>query len=217
MGLAKSQGHVRTKYAVLSLLWCSGNKGWCNSIGVWFWLASCSTCVGQILSELYYPGQFVLRFLILPSQILTRVFSQVCGNISSVEYVSFNQTLFKHADTKFPHLLVSSSPHSDCVSTYNDTLPFWRDTKINNDNRSWLWIVWVHSSTYFQSRTNIEYYRWYQIFSCNEVGWYQDTPPKGHPALVSRLVKPAYDEVCPICSFIARTSSDSVGMRIWYL
>ncbi|KAJ7591576.1 hypothetical protein C8J56DRAFT_935904, partial [Mycena floridula] len=29
---------------------------------------------------------------------------------------------------------------------------------------------------------------------CNEVGYFQDSPPTGQPALVSRLIGPAYDE-----------------------
>ena len=31
-------------------------------------------------------------------------------------------------------------------------------------------------------------------FRCHEVGWFQDSPPDGHPALVSRLVQPTSDE-----------------------
>lgn len=30
---------------------------------------------------------------------------------------------------------------------------------------------------------------------CNEVGYFQDGAPLGHPSLVTRLVQPAYDEV----------------------
>lgn len=38
-------------------------------------------------------------------------------------------------------------------------------------------------------------------FSCNEVGFFQDGAPIGHPSLVTRLVQPADDEVCPTNCF----------------
>ena len=33
---------------------------------------------------------------------------------------------------------------------------------------------------------------------CNQVGFYQEGPPTGQPAIVTRLVQPAYDEVSDI-------------------
>ncbi|KAJ7591573.1 peptidase S28 [Mycena floridula] len=58
----------------------------------------------------------------------------------------------------------------DCLSTYNTNQTWWTDSRIDNASRSWQWMV------------------------CNEVGYFQDSPPTGQPALVSRLIGPAYDE-----------------------
>ncbi|KAK7014785.1 hypothetical protein VNI00_019258 [Paramarasmius palmivorus] len=55
-----------------------------------------------------------------------------------------------------------------CLNTHNTTST---DSSLDNWNRSWLWIV------------------------CNEVGWYQTGPPKGAPAIVSRLVSEEYNQV----------------------
>ncbi|KAJ3511571.1 hypothetical protein NLJ89_g4020 [Agrocybe chaxingu] len=56
-----------------------------------------------------------------------------------------------------------------CLGTYNATLEFWTDTSIDNNSRSWFWIV------------------------CNEVGYLQEAAPRGKPTLVSRLIQPPYD------------------------
>ncbi|KII94870.1 hypothetical protein PLICRDRAFT_195043 [Plicaturopsis crispa FD-325 SS-3] len=63
----------------------------------------------------------------------------------------------------------NSSPE-DCFGTYDTNSSYWTDTSVDNDNRSWFWIV------------------------CNEVGFLQESPPAGKPALVSRIVQPIYDE-----------------------
>lgn len=56
-----------------------------------------------------------------------------------------------------------------CFDTYNASSTLYTSTAINNNLRSWFWIV------------------------CNEVGYLQEGPPKGRPALVTRLVQPPYD------------------------
>jgi len=56
-----------------------------------------------------------------------------------------------------------------CLGTYNTSQSYWTDTHIDNAGRSWNWIV------------------------CNEVGYLQDGPPSGYPAIVTRLVQPNYD------------------------
>ncbi|KII94856.1 hypothetical protein PLICRDRAFT_97795 [Plicaturopsis crispa FD-325 SS-3] len=59
---------------------------------------------------------------------------------------------------------------ADCLDTYNTNSSYWTDTKVDNAGRSWLWIV------------------------CNEVGFYQESPPAGKPSIVSRIIQPIYDE-----------------------
>ncbi|TFK66908.1 peptidase S28 [Pluteus cervinus] len=56
-----------------------------------------------------------------------------------------------------------------CLGTYNTSQPFWTDTSIDNDYRSWNWFV------------------------CKEVGWLQNGAPTDRPTLVSRLVPSTYD------------------------
>ncbi|OBZ65442.1 putative serine protease K12H4.7 [Grifola frondosa] len=58
----------------------------------------------------------------------------------------------------------------DCLGTYDSTNPSWTNTAIPNAERSWEWLV------------------------CNQFGFFYDGPPAGQPAIVSRLVQPAYDE-----------------------
>ncbi|KAJ8495909.1 hypothetical protein ONZ45_g12654 [Pleurotus djamor] len=53
---------------------------------------------------------------------------------------------------------------SDCLTTYDPNSPWWTNTEIDYTWRSWWWIV------------------------CNEVGYFQNAPPVGRPAIVSRLV-----------------------------
>ncbi|KAG5729327.1 putative serine protease K12H4.7 [Termitomyces sp. T112] len=56
-----------------------------------------------------------------------------------------------------------------CLGTYDPNQPYWTDISVDNALRSWSWIV------------------------CNEVGYFQEGAPKGHPSLVTRLVQPSYD------------------------
>ncbi|KAI6044406.1 peptidase S28 [Pisolithus marmoratus] len=46
-----------------------------------------------------------------------------------------------------------------CIGTYNPSESFWTNTTVDNANRSWFWMV------------------------CNQVGFYQDGPPVGQPAI----------------------------------
>ncbi|KAJ7591580.1 peptidase S28 [Mycena floridula] len=57
----------------------------------------------------------------------------------------------------------------DCFGTYDVNATIYTSTDIDNSYRSWNWIV------------------------CNEVGYLQDSPPLGKPAIVSRLMDPSYD------------------------
>ncbi|KAJ6616277.1 peptidase S28 [Mycena sp. CBHHK59/15] len=71
--------------------------------------------------------------------------------------------------TTYLALICGDLDANDCLGSYNTSQSYWTDTSINNAGRSWFWIV------------------------CNEVGFLQEGPPEGHPALVTRLVQPAYD------------------------
>ncbi|KAI0638520.1 peptidase S28 [Trametes polyzona] len=64
-----------------------------------------------------------------------------------------------------------------CLGTYNATQDIWTDISVDNAGRSWMWIV-----------ADLK------LFSCNEVGFFQEGAPLGHPTLVTRLVQPPYDE-----------------------
>ncbi|KAG6330296.1 hypothetical protein ID866_8793 [Astraeus odoratus] len=57
-----------------------------------------------------------------------------------------------------------------CLGTYNTSQSYWTNTAVNNNWRSWLWMV------------------------CNQVGFYQDGPPLDQPAIVSRILTPGYFE-----------------------
>ncbi|KAI6101248.1 peptidase S28 [Pisolithus sp. B1] len=57
-----------------------------------------------------------------------------------------------------------------CLGTYNTSQSYWTSTAVNNNARSWTWMV------------------------CNQVGYYQDGPPVGQPAIVSRILTPEYFE-----------------------
>lgn len=57
-----------------------------------------------------------------------------------------------------------------CLGTYDTNQSYWTNTTVDNAARSWEWIV------------------------CNEVGYLQEGPPAGLPAIVSRLIQPIYDE-----------------------
>ncbi|EED78379.1 predicted protein [Postia placenta Mad-698-R] len=65
---------------------------------------------------------------------------------------------------------VAFSP--SCFGTYDPTNPVWTNITVNNSQRSWGWIV------------------------CNYMGFFQGGAPEGDPTIVSRLVDPAYYEVC---------------------
>ncbi|KXN92345.1 Putative serine protease K12H4.7 [Leucoagaricus sp. SymC.cos] len=52
----------------------------------------------------------------------------------------------------------------ECLGTYDPNQAYYTDTSVDNNNRSWFWIV------------------------CNQEG-----APPGHPSLVTRLVQPPYD------------------------
>ncbi|KAG7096411.1 hypothetical protein E1B28_003851 [Marasmius oreades] len=65
--------------------------------------------------------------------------------------------------------LCGNSDIVDCLGTYDANSTFYTDTSIDNAGRSWFWIV------------------------CNQVGYLQDGPPKGQPAVVTRLVQPSSD------------------------
>jgi hypothetical protein len=60
---------------------------------------------------------------------------------------------------------------SECLGTYDSTQEFYTDTEVDQYYRSWEWFV------------------------CNEVGYFQDGAPKDQPSLVSRLVQPDGDVV----------------------
>ncbi|KAJ8469607.1 hypothetical protein ONZ51_g8879 [Trametes cubensis] len=67
-------------------------------------------------------------------------------------------------------LLCGDEDAVTCLGTYDPTQEYWTDTAVDNAGRSWMWIV------------------------CNEVGFFQEGAPKGHPTIVTRLVQPPYDE-----------------------
>ncbi|EGO28580.1 hypothetical protein SERLADRAFT_354447 [Serpula lacrymans var. lacrymans S7.9] len=59
-------------------------------------------------------------------------------------------------------------PSDDCLGTHNSSLPWYHYTTVNNWHRSWLWML------------------------CNQLGFSMVGPPEGQPAIVSRIVQPAY-------------------------
>ncbi|KAL0066152.1 hypothetical protein AAF712_006776 [Marasmius tenuissimus] len=65
--------------------------------------------------------------------------------------------------------LCGTSSVEDCLGSYDPNATFYTDTSLDNTGRSWTWFV------------------------CNEVGYLQDGPPVGQPAVVTRLVQPPYD------------------------
>ncbi|KAI0774647.1 peptidase S28 [Trametes elegans] len=56
-----------------------------------------------------------------------------------------------------------------CLGSHDASLPFWTNTTVDNADRSWAWVV------------------------CNEVGFFQPGPPKGHPPIATRIEGPNYD------------------------
>ncbi|KNZ77238.1 Putative serine protease K12H4.7 [Termitomyces sp. J132] len=75
---------------------------------------------------------------------------------------------FYFKNTYYAHLCNDLDPET-CLGTYDPNQPYWTDISVDNALRSWSWIV------------------------CNEVGYFQEGAPKGHPSLVTRLVQPSYD------------------------
>ncbi|KAL0576862.1 hypothetical protein V5O48_005127 [Marasmius crinis-equi] len=67
--------------------------------------------------------------------------------------------------------LCGDSSVEDCLGTYDPNTDYYTDTSIDNAGRSWFWTV------------------------CTEVGYLQDGPPPGQPAVVSRLAQPSSDLV----------------------
>ncbi|ESK97155.1 hypothetical protein Moror_6376 [Moniliophthora roreri MCA 2997] len=65
-------------------------------------------------------------------------------------------------------------PVESCLDTYDSSWPYWTDPALDNETRSWLWMV------------------------CSEVGWYQIGPQTSQaPALVSQLVsEQTYQRTC---------------------
>ncbi|KAG2132870.1 serine carboxypeptidase S28-domain-containing protein [Suillus bovinus] len=57
-----------------------------------------------------------------------------------------------------------------CLGSYDTSQIFWTNVTVNNSWRSWYWMV------------------------CNQMGFYQVGPPKGQPAIVSRILQPIYDK-----------------------
>ncbi|KAF9044514.1 hypothetical protein BDZ89DRAFT_1058999 [Hymenopellis radicata] len=50
------------------------------------------------------------------------------------------------------------------ISSHDDTLPQYRNISVDNQDRSWNWMI------------------------CNEFGWFQTGAPEGHPTIISRFV-----------------------------
>ncbi|EIW78770.1 peptidase S28 [Coniophora puteana RWD-64-598 SS2] len=66
--------------------------------------------------------------------------------------------------------LCGNASAEECFGTADKTQQFFTDVDVDNAGRSWSWMV------------------------CNEVGWYQDGPPSGQPAIVSRMINTQYSE-----------------------
>ncbi|KAL0955674.1 hypothetical protein HGRIS_001899 [Hohenbuehelia grisea] len=75
----------------------------------------------------------------------------------------------KYWRTTYLPQLCGSLNTEDCLGTYDTSQPWWSDIRINNNWRSWFWIV------------------------CHEVGFFQNGAPRGFPTIVSRLTKPEQD------------------------
>ncbi|KAJ7500019.1 peptidase S28 [Mycena latifolia] len=72
-------------------------------------------------------------------------------------------------NTTYLALACGDSDPEDCIGSYNTSDPYWTDTSLENEERSWTWLV------------------------CNEMGWFHDAAPPHHPSLVSSLVQIDYD------------------------
>jgi hypothetical protein len=76
---------------------------------------------------------------------------------------------------------------SECLGSYDPTLAYWHDTKIDQNYRSWIW-MWFVCVQAIRSLTHTPN-------SCNEFGFWQDGAPLGWPSIVTRLITPQYDQV----------------------
>ncbi|KAI0787192.1 peptidase S28 [Irpex lacteus] len=73
-------------------------------------------------------------------------------------------------NTTYLRSLCGGQDTETCLGSYDPNQDYFTDISVDNDGRSWTWIV------------------------CNEVGFYQEGAPTNVPTLVTRLVQPAYDE-----------------------
>ncbi|KIJ58453.1 hypothetical protein HYDPIDRAFT_141516 [Hydnomerulius pinastri MD-312] len=71
-------------------------------------------------------------------------------------------------NTYYAHLCGNTAAE-DCLGTYDTTKSSWTNPTVNNAGRSWTWMV------------------------CNQVGYFQASPPKGQPAIISQILQPIYD------------------------
>lgn len=74
----------------------------------------------------------------------------------------WNSTYYQH--------VCGDADAETCLGTYNVSQSYWTSTAINNNERSWFWVV------------------------CNQVGFYLGGPPVGQPAIASRILTPEYSE-----------------------
>ena len=58
-----------------------------------------------------------------------------------------------------------------CLGSYDASQAYWTNVTVNNNYRSWFWML------------------------CSQIGFYQASPPEGQPAIVSRILQPIYGEV----------------------
>ncbi|TDL23893.1 hypothetical protein BD410DRAFT_720031 [Rickenella mellea] len=99
---------------------------------------------------------------------------EVHNGVSAPEYgwgvdIALNAWGSYWTDTYY-EILCGDDNAEDCLGTYNSSDPYWTNTAKGNDYRAWTWIV------------------------CNEIGLVQEGAPEGTPSIVTRLLKPSYDE-----------------------
>jgi len=70
-----------------------------------------------------------------------------------------------------------------CLGTYDPSQAYWTNVTVNNDHRSWSWMV------------------------CNQLGFYAVGPPEGQPAIMSRILQPIYGERLCVNFFPQKFSS----------
>lgn len=73
-------------------------------------------------------------------------------------------------ETNYVNSLCQNTPQDECLGSYDPTLAYWHDTKVDQNYRSWMWMC------------------------CNEFGFWQDGAPLGWPSIVTRLITPQYDQ-----------------------